>query len=236
MRQRAGSFFGTSPNHLQYLDPQYVQGLGIAVASLPVFPYVSPPATTPSHQPPEPAGLPRSCVIRIEVSGTPTAVGSSWSFALLGKVNFLSVKREIDMAASCFISWIETLKIVQVAVFRFSFLILFFFLSPIVGFYFLVFLLRELINKILRIPDLAVGIDSFGSGGVFLFHFFLHFLPLTLVNFGAANKNFPTCEQTSFAGSTIFFITAIWFYLFHFFILFFFANKLAALWHTSKLS
>jgi len=31
-------------------------------------------------------------------------------------------------------------------------------------------LLRELINKILRIPDLAVGIDSFGS--VFIFGFF----------------------------------------------------------------
>lgn len=50
-----------------------------------------------------PAAPPPAPVIRIEVSATPTAVGFPWSLAL-GKVNFLSVKREIDMAASCFIS------------------------------------------------------------------------------------------------------------------------------------
>lgn len=109
----------TLPNHLQYLDPQYVQGLGIAVTS---------GAGRADHTPrwvfPVFSSFP-------PFSHCPVSYASKYLLPLQllvfrgvlcsGKVNFLSVKREIDMAASCFISWIETLKIVQVAVFRFSF-------------------------------------------------------------------------------------------------------------------
>lgn len=106
-----------------FRDPEYVQGLGIAAAPIYHFTVSIPHPASPT-------------VIRIEVSATwaatpPPAVGfGSWR-CYFGKVNFLSVKREIDMAAGCFISWIETLQIVQVA-----FLFVFFFFGFVFSFFF----------------------------------------------------------------------------------------------------
>jgi len=78
-----GSFFGTSPNHLQYLDPQYVQGLGIAATWPPAYTFpriflTFPPLPPVNPTSPSFAGR----VIRIEVSATPAAVGFSRSSAL----------------------------------------------------------------------------------------------------------------------------------------------------------
>lgn len=103
MERRVGTV-ATSPNHLQYLGPTVRAGHAnrSCWGAAPATPTVI--RIEVSARPPPLQLLPRPCPTPSPRQPLLPAVGFQSCRCYFGKVNFLSVKREIDMAASCFIS------------------------------------------------------------------------------------------------------------------------------------
>lgn len=94
-----GYCWGTSPNHLQYLGPAVRAGHRNRLQHPLSYASKYPPTPYSPHSP-----LKQRTVPAAAAAVSPAAVGFRSCRCYFGKVNFLSVKREIDMAASCFIS------------------------------------------------------------------------------------------------------------------------------------